>query len=84
MFTVQNEEYDIMCYTNTYIAFKAPSMSHCHIYIFYIVYSTHTMTSLSESCVTTQSCTQAVNFTAGKIHTRAVFVRATAEQHTTF
>ena len=73
-----------MCDTNTYIAFKAPSMSHCDIYIFYIVHSTCKMTSSSESWVTIQSFMQAVNFTAAKIHTSAVFVTATADQHTTF
>jgi len=73
-----------MCNTNTYIAFTAPSMSHCDINIFYIVYSTHKMTSSSERYVTIQSCTQAVNFTAAKIHTSAVFVGPTEDQHTTY
>ena len=53
----------------------------CHTLIF--MYSTCTMTSSSESCVTIQSFIKAVNVTAPKIHTSAVFVTATANQHNT-
>jgi len=59
-------------------------MSHCDIYVFFILYSTCTMTSSSQRCVTVQSFMQTVNITADKIHKSAVFVTATAIQHTTF
>ena len=54
----------------------------CHIVI--LMYSTWKMTSSTDSSVTKQSFMLAVNFTAPKIHTSAVFVTATADQHNTF
>ena len=78
--TVHNEEHDVSYKCVIQIHILLLKHLACHTVIF--IYSTCKMPPSSESCVTIQTCMQAVNCTAANQHTPAVFVTATANQHT--